>query len=65
MSYRRVTLEDPIKIKLFLQQGKTNTEIANLIGKNKSIIDRETNVKVAVAATVQSRRRVLWRSVRI
>ena len=41
MSYSRVTLEDRIKIKLLLQQGKTNTEIAEVIGKNKSTIGRE------------------------
>jgi IS30 family transposase len=41
MSYSRVTWEDRIKIKLLLQQGKTNTEIADLIGKDKSTIGRE------------------------
>jgi IS30 family transposase len=41
MSYSRVTLEDRIKIQLLLQQGKTNTEIAKVIGKNKSTIGRE------------------------
>lgn len=41
MSYSRVTWEDRIKIKLLLQQGKTNTEIADEIGKNKSTIGRE------------------------
>ena len=41
MSYSRVTLEDRIKIKLLLHQGKTNTEIAEVIGKNKSTIGRE------------------------
>jgi transposase, IS30 family len=41
MSYSRVTWEDRIKIKLLLQQGKTKTEIAEVIGKNKSTIGRE------------------------
>lgn len=41
MSYSRVTWDDRIKIKLLLQQGKTNTEIAKVIGKNKSTIGRE------------------------
>jgi IS30 family transposase len=41
MSYSRVTLEDRIKIKLLLQQGKSNTEIAEVIGKDKSTIGRE------------------------
>lgn len=41
MSYCRVTWEDRIKIKLLLQQEKTNSEIADLIGKNKSTIGRE------------------------
>jgi transposase, IS30 family len=41
MSYSRVTWEDRIKIKLLLQQGKTNIEIADLIGKDKSTIGRE------------------------
>lgn len=41
MSYSRVTWEDRIKIKLLLQQGKTNTEIAKLVEKNKSTIGRE------------------------
>lgn len=41
MSYSRVTWEDRIRIKLLLQQGNTNTEIAKLIGKDKSTIGRE------------------------
>lgn len=41
MSYSRVTYEDRIKIKLLLQQGKTNTEIAEVICKNKSTVGRE------------------------
>jgi IS30 family transposase len=41
MSYSRVTWEDRIKIKLLLHQGKTNTEIAKVIGKNKSTVGRE------------------------
>lgn len=41
MSYSRVTYEDRIKIKLLVQQGKSNTEIAKLIGKNKSTVGRE------------------------
>lgn len=41
MSYSRVTWEDRIKIKIFLQLGKSNAEIAREIGKNKSTIGRE------------------------
>jgi IS30 family transposase len=41
MSYSRVTWEDRIKIKLLLQQGKSNTEIAKAIGKDKSTVGRE------------------------
>jgi len=41
MSYSRVTWEDRIKIKILLHQGKTNTEIAKVIGKNKSTVGRE------------------------
>ncbi|HXH31280.1 MAG TPA: IS30 family transposase [Bacteriovoracaceae bacterium] len=36
-----MTWEDRIKIKLLVQQGKSNTEIAGVIGKNKSTIGRE------------------------
>ena len=38
MSYGRMTWEDRIKVKLLLQQEKTNTEIAELIGKDKSTV---------------------------
>ncbi len=41
MSYSRVTYEDRIKIKLFVQQRKSNSEIAKIIGKDKSTIGRE------------------------
>ena len=41
MSYRRVTWEDRIKIKLLLQQGKNKSEIAEIIGKDKSTVGRE------------------------
>lgn len=41
MSYSRVTYEDRIKIKLLLQQGKNDTEIAEVIGKHKSTVGRE------------------------
>jgi IS30 family transposase len=41
MSYGRVTWEDRIKIKLLLQQGKSNAEIGRVIGKDKSAIGRE------------------------
>jgi IS30 family transposase len=33
MSYNRVTWEDSIRIKLLLEQGKSNTEIAKVIRK--------------------------------
>jgi IS30 family transposase len=36
-----VTWEDRIKIKLLIQQGISNCEIARIIGKNKSTIGRE------------------------
>jgi IS30 family transposase len=41
MSYSRVTWEDRIKIKLLLQQGKNKSEIAEIIGKDKSTVGRE------------------------
>jgi IS30 family transposase len=41
MSYSRVTWEDRIKIKLLLEQGKSDTEISVEIGKNKSTVGRE------------------------
>ena len=41
MSYSRVTWEDRIKIKLLLQQGKSDTEIAVVIGKHRSTVGRE------------------------
>jgi IS30 family transposase len=40
-SYSRVTLEDRIKIKVFLQQGKCPAEIARELGKHRSTISRE------------------------
>lgn len=41
MSYRRVTWEDRIKIKLLLQQGKSNSAIAEVLGKHRSTVGRE------------------------
>ena len=41
MSYSRVTYEDRITIKVLLDQGKSNVEIAAVIGKHKSTIGRE------------------------
>lgn len=41
MSYCRVTWEDRIKIKVLLQQGKSKSEIAGMLGKHKSTIGRE------------------------
>ncbi len=41
MSYCRVTYEDRIKIKLFLQQGKSESEIALQIDKHRSTVHRE------------------------
>ena len=41
MSYSRVTYEDRIAIKVLLDQGKSNVEIAGVIGKHKSTIGRE------------------------
>lgn len=43
MSYSRVTWEDRIKIKLLLEQGKSDTEISLEIGKHKSTVGREVN----------------------
>ena len=41
MSYSRVTYEDRITIKVLLDQGKSNVEIAAVIGKHKSTKGRE------------------------
>ena len=41
MSYSRVTYEDRIKIKLLLQHGKSEAEIAFEIGKHRSTVNRE------------------------
>jgi IS30 family transposase len=41
LSYTRVTYEDRITIKVFLNQGKCKAEIAAEIGKHKSTIGRE------------------------
>jgi IS30 family transposase len=41
MSYSRVTYDDRIKIHCLLQQGKKQSEIAKIIGKDKSTVSRE------------------------
>lgn len=41
MSYSRVTYEDRITIKVLLDQGKNNVEIAAELGKHKSTTGRE------------------------
>lgn len=41
MRYRRVTSEDRVRIKDFLEQGLTNSEIADKLGFHKSSIGRE------------------------
>jgi IS30 family transposase len=41
MNYSWVTWEDRIKIKLLLEQEKSDTEISVEIGKNKSTVGRE------------------------
>jgi IS30 family transposase len=41
MSHSRVSWEDCIKIKLLIQQGKSDTEIAGVIGKQKSTLSEK------------------------
>lgn len=57
MSYSRVNWEDRIKIKLLLQQGKTNTEIAKLIRKTNQLLAGSLNVIAEGVGIVLSRRR--------
>lgn len=41
MSYRRVTYEDRIRIREFIREGKSDVEMASILGFHKSTIGRE------------------------